>query len=127
MLYTDCNNFQWDTLYNLRYVLEVSESYGSQPENSKSSANKSQPENIDVENDNRPIVEKYNLKLDLALGRSDDRMRYLLFDNIIVGDKFVHLTELYKTCLATQSSLDKIASIIESSLHWGKYDNRLLF
>ncbi|XP_019767837.2 beta-1,4-glucuronyltransferase 1 isoform X2 [Dendroctonus ponderosae] len=98
---------------------KVLESYGSQPEISKSSTSKSLPDNRDIENDNRPLTVKYNLKLDLALGRSDDRMRYLLFDNVIVGDKFVHLTGLYKTSLATQSSLDKIASIIESSLHWG--------
>ncbi|KAL1490529.1 hypothetical protein ABEB36_013207 [Hypothenemus hampei] len=62
---------------------------------------------------------KYHLNLNLGLGRSDDRLNYKLYDNIIIGDKFIQLSEKYETCLATQSSLDKIASLIESSLYWG--------
>lgn len=48
----------------------------------------------------------------------DDRHGYKLYDNIVVGDKYSLLNELYKTCLATQSSLEKISSLIEVSSHW---------
>ncbi|KAJ8918084.1 hypothetical protein NQ315_011541 [Exocentrus adspersus] len=62
--------------------------------------------------------EHYFVNLDLSLGRWDDRHKYKLFDNIFVGDKYVLLNGLYKTCLATQSSLDKMDSLIEVSKHW---------
>ncbi|XP_066260700.1 beta-1,4-glucuronyltransferase 1 isoform X2 [Euwallacea similis] len=62
---------------------------------------------------------KYALNLNLSLGRSDARLGYKLFDNVLVGEKYIQLSETYETCLATQSSLDKIASLIESSLYWG--------
>ncbi|XP_018580182.1 beta-1,4-glucuronyltransferase 1 isoform X1 [Anoplophora glabripennis] len=61
---------------------------------------------------------KYFLNLDLSLGRWDEKHKYKLFDNIIVGEKYVLLNDLYKTCLATQSSLEKISSLIEVSSHW---------
>ncbi|XP_050293938.1 beta-1,4-glucuronyltransferase 1 isoform X2 [Anthonomus grandis grandis] len=64
------------------------------------------------------LVEKYQLNLNLKLGRSDNRIAYTLFDHVIVGDKFVQLSDTFRTCLATQSSLDKIVSLVESSLHW---------
>ncbi|RZC38770.1 Glyco transf 49 domain containing protein [Asbolus verrucosus] len=57
-------------------------------------------------------------KLDLRLGRWDTRLQYKLFDNILVGERFASLSEFHKTCLATQTSLDKIASLIEVSANW---------
>ncbi|XP_030761960.1 beta-1,4-glucuronyltransferase 1 isoform X2 [Sitophilus oryzae] len=65
------------------------------------------------------INQKYSLNLDLDLGRSDNKLMYRLYDNIIVGEKYTQLTKAYKTCLAAQTSLEKIASLIESSLYWG--------
>ncbi|XP_056640061.1 beta-1,4-glucuronyltransferase 1 isoform X1 [Diorhabda sublineata] len=56
--------------------------------------------------------------LDLELGRWDDQHKYKLFDNIVVGDKYVVLNELFKTCLATQGSLDKLPSLIEVANNW---------
>ncbi|CAH1154748.1 unnamed protein product [Phaedon cochleariae] len=56
--------------------------------------------------------------LDLTLGRWDNAQRYKLFDNILVGDRFAPLNDLYKTCLATQSSLDKLPSLAEVASHW---------
>ncbi|KAJ8942831.1 hypothetical protein NQ318_022846 [Aromia moschata] len=58
------------------------------------------------------------INLDLGLGRWDNRHRYKLFDSVVVGQKYVLLNELYKTCLATQSSIEKMASLIEVSSHW---------
>lgn len=72
---------------------------------------------------NLQLNHKYSLNLNLGVGRSDNRLAYRLFDNVIVGEKYVQLSEAYKTSLATQSSLDKIASLIESSLYWGKITN----
>ncbi|KAF7280347.1 hypothetical protein GWI33_006123 [Rhynchophorus ferrugineus] len=80
--------------------------------------NKTLRQNIEVIYKELQTNQKYSLNLNLDLGRSDNRLSYKLFDNIIVGDKYVQLTKDYKTCLATQSSLEKIASIIESSLYW---------
>ncbi|KAJ8976729.1 hypothetical protein NQ317_004280 [Molorchus minor] len=58
------------------------------------------------------------INLDLGLGRWDDRHKYKLFDNIVVGNKYAVLNDLYQTCLATQSSIEKIVSIIEVASHW---------
>ncbi|CAH1128586.1 unnamed protein product [Ceutorhynchus assimilis] len=68
---------------------------------------------------NLQLNQQYSLNLNLGLGRSDNKLAYKLFDNIIVGERYIELTEAYKTSLAAQSSLDKIASLIESSLYWG--------
>ncbi|XP_023015288.1 beta-1,4-glucuronyltransferase 1 [Leptinotarsa decemlineata] len=63
-------------------------------------------------------LDEHLLNLDLNLGRWDNRHKYKLFDNILVGDKYGVLNEVYKTCLATQSSLEKLLSITEVSNHW---------
>lgn len=57
-------------------------------------------------------------KLDLRLGRWDNRLEYKLFDNILTGERYSSLSDTHKTCLATQSSLEKIASLIEVSSTW---------
>ena len=48
--------------------------------------------------------------IDVQLGTFDDSRKYKMFDNVIVGDKFVSSSIEYDVTLATQSSLDK--------LHW---------
>lgn len=68
--------------------------------------------------DRESVHEVDSLSLDLNLGRWDDQRRFKLFDNIFVGDKYVVQNNIYKTCLATQSSLDKLYSIIEVSSNW---------
>lgn len=57
-------------------------------------------------------------RLDLKLGRWDNRLQYKLFDNILVGERYSALNVIHKTCLATQSSLEKIVSLIEVSTNW---------
>ena len=56
--------------------------------------------------------------LDLRLGRWDAKRLYKVFDYAVVGEKFADLTEKYSVCLATQSSLEKIYSLVQVSHHW---------
>ncbi|CAH0553078.1 unnamed protein product [Brassicogethes aeneus] len=70
------------------------------------------------EKDEKAIYTKQVMNLNLQLGRWDMRLQYKLFDHIVTGEKFAILSELFRTCLATQSSIEKIASIIEVSNHW---------
>ena len=46
--------------------------------------------------------------INVDLGRFDMNRTYKLFDNVLVGDKFIDLSVEYDVTLATQSSLDKI-------------------
>jgi hypothetical protein len=48
--------------------------------------------------------------IDVNLGRFDFSRKYKMFDNVIIGTKYVNLSIEYDVTLATQSSLDK--------LHW---------
>ena len=48
--------------------------------------------------------------IDVQLGTFDDSRKYKMFDNVIVGSKFVSSSIEFDVTLATQSSLDK--------LHW---------
>lgn len=56
--------------------------------------------------------------LDLRLGRWDNRRLYKIFDFAVVGEKFSELTERYSVCLATQSSIEKIYSLVQVAHHW---------
>lgn len=66
----------------------------------------------------REIVHESELNLDLSLGRWDENRKFKLFDNIFVGEKYVVQSNIHKICLATQSSLEKLYSIIEVSNNW---------
>lgn len=63
-------------------------------------------------------MQKIFNNMDLQLGRWDNRRMYKLFDNVIVGSKFTELNEQFLTTLATQSSLDKLISLIQVAKHW---------
>lgn len=56
--------------------------------------------------------------LDIRLGRSDAKRLYKIFDFSVIGDKYADLSEEYSVCLATQSSLEKIYSLVQVSHHW---------
>lgn len=62
--------------------------------------------------------EKSPNSLDIRLGRWDNRRLYKLYDNVIVGSKYQQLSDEYYTCLATQSSLEKLISLIEVTKYW---------
>jgi beta-1,4-glucuronyltransferase 1 len=51
--------------------------------------------------------------LDLKLGRWDQRRLYKVFDSAVVGEKFVELSEKFNVTLATQSSIEKIFSLVQ--------------
>ena len=64
-----------------------------------------------VEKHTDGIVHIFNSEvIDVNLGRFDGSRKYKMFDNVIVGDKYLNLSIEYDVTLATQSSLDK--------LHW---------
>ncbi|XP_026469803.1 beta-1,4-glucuronyltransferase 1-like [Ctenocephalides felis] len=57
-------------------------------------------------------------EVDLRLGRWDARRTYKIFDYVQVGEKFIQLSQDYQVCLATQSSVDRMHSIVELSDQW---------
>lgn len=54
--------------------------------------------------------------LDLKLGRWDTRRMYKVFDFAVVGEKFAELSEKLNVTLATQSSIEKIFSLVQGEL-----------
>ena len=58
------------------------------------------------------------LNIDWSLSRSDSKHRYKFLDFIWHGNKFLELSKKYTVSIATQSSLDKLHSIVEMSRHW---------
>ena len=72
-----------------------------------------------LKNDNFEEKNTFSSELiDVNLGLFDESRRYKMFDNVIVGDKFVSSSIEYDVTLATQSSLDK--------LHWINHVIRLV-
>lgn len=62
----------------------------------------------------RPVFSNLNLKL----GRWDAHRMYKYFDFAVIGERFVELSEEYSVCLATQSSLEKLYSLVQVAHHW---------
>ncbi|CRL06689.1 CLUMA_CG019439, isoform A [Clunio marinus] len=56
--------------------------------------------------------------LELKLGRWDTRRMFKIFDYGVVGEKFVELSRKLNVTLATQSSIEKIFSLVQVSHHW---------
>ncbi|GJQ84303.1 hypothetical protein Trydic_g5241 [Trypoxylus dichotomus] len=69
---------------------------------------------------NIDVFEKgdFSVKLDLRLGRLDNSLKYKYFDNFWVGESFPDLNDRYTVCLATQSSLERLHSLVEVANHW---------
>lgn len=59
-----------------------------------------------------------NLKLDIRLGKWDPRRIYRTFDSVLIGNKFTELSQTFRVCLATQSSVEKLHSLVQVALHW---------
>lgn len=55
-------------------------------------------------------------RLDLRFGRWDAKRMLKMFDNAIVGDRYAELSDKYSVCLATQSSLEKLFSLVQVSM-----------
>ncbi|XP_075234246.1 beta-1,4-glucuronyltransferase 1 isoform X2 [Lycorma delicatula] len=56
--------------------------------------------------------------VDTRIGRWDNRRMYKMFDGAVVGEKYGDVSQKYSVCLATQSSIEKMYSIVEVSQHW---------
>lgn len=65
-----------------------------------------------------PVTNTSIFHIDLRLGRWDARRLYKLFDFALPGDRFAELSERYSVCLATQSSLEKLQSLVQVAHHW---------
>ena len=50
--------------------------------------------------------------------RSDPKRRYKFLDSFWPGNKFLELSEKYTVSIATQSSLERLHSIVKVSQHW---------
>ncbi|RZF38665.1 hypothetical protein LSTR_LSTR003471 [Laodelphax striatellus] len=61
---------------------------------------------------------KGEFRLDPRLGRWDKGHLYKLFDSVVVGERFAEVSDEYSVCLATQSSLEKLHSLVEVTHHW---------
>ncbi|PSN56389.1 hypothetical protein C0J52_13989 [Blattella germanica] len=57
-------------------------------------------------------------RIDLRLGRWDSRHLYKLFDFALPGERYAELSDKYSVCLATQSSLEKLQSLVQVAHHW---------
>lgn len=58
------------------------------------------------------------LNLDIRLGRWDSRRLYRMFDSVMTGSRFVELSESSLVCLATQTSLEKLSSLVQVVHQW---------
>ncbi|KOC69607.1 N-acetyllactosaminide beta-1,3-N-acetylglucosaminyltransferase [Habropoda laboriosa] len=72
-----------------------------------------------VTQDYQPLPADANgLKLNIKLGRWDARRLFRTFDHVLVGASFVELSQAYRVCLATQSSVEKLHSVVQAAHHW---------
>ncbi|XP_031638195.1 beta-1,4-glucuronyltransferase 1 [Contarinia nasturtii] len=51
-------------------------------------------------------------------GRWDNSRQYKYFDFAVIGNRFDELTKKYKVCLATQSSLERLYSLVSVANRW---------
>lgn len=57
-------------------------------------------------------------RADYRLGRWDSRRMYKFFDLVIVGERYADLSKEFTVCLATQSSVDRLGSLVQVAHHW---------
>ena len=67
---------------------------------------------------NSPTTNTSIFHIDLRLGRWDSRHLYKLFDFALTGERYAELSEKYSVCLATQSSIEKLQSLVQVAHHW---------
>lgn len=51
-------------------------------------------------------------QLNLRLGRWDKTRTYKIHDNAFVGNEFTELSDKFSVCIATQSSLERLGSLV---------------
>lgn len=67
--------------------------------------------------DNTNILLKLQ-KINFNYGRWDNQHLFKFYDFLIIGKKFNELSKKYTVCLATQSSIEKLYSIVQVSQNW---------
>uniref|UniRef100_A0A0A9XNH9 Beta-1,4-glucuronyltransferase 1 n=1 Tax=Lygus hesperus TaxID=30085 RepID=A0A0A9XNH9_LYGHE len=60
----------------------------------------------------------YIFKRDPRLARWDARREYKMMDQALVGERYLQISDEYSVCLATQTSLEKLDSLVQISNHW---------
>ncbi|CAB0031614.1 unnamed protein product [Trichogramma brassicae] len=58
------------------------------------------------------------LQFDVRLGLWDSRRLYRSWDAVLVGTQYVELSASHRVCLATQSSLEKLHSLVQVAHQW---------
>lgn len=58
------------------------------------------------------------LRMDVRLGRWDARRLYKMFDSVAVGSQYSALSEANLVCIATQSSVEKLYSLVQVAHYW---------
>lgn len=56
--------------------------------------------------------------IDTRLGRWDSRHLYKMFDNVVVGEMYIEVSLRHSVCIATQSSLEKLHSLVQVAHQW---------
>ncbi|KAK9875222.1 hypothetical protein WA026_006009 [Henosepilachna vigintioctopunctata] len=105
------------TLYNIFVALKLTHTFDC-PKSTTTPSRRLVRQVTPVVIKSIPVVRENISILNINLGRWDNSLEYRYFDNVFVGTRFIELSKLHKTCLATQSSLDKIYSIIQVAHHW---------
>lgn len=68
--------------------------------------------------DYQPASESSALPMDVRLGRWDARRLYKMFDSVVVGSEYPALSESNLVCIATQSSVEKLYSLVQVAHYW---------
>lgn len=68
--------------------------------------------------DYQPSQDDNVMRLDVKLGRWDSRRLFRSFDSVLVGSDYSDISRTSKVCLATQTSLEKLHSIVQVAHHW---------
>ncbi|XP_051157017.1 beta-1,4-glucuronyltransferase 1-like [Leptopilina boulardi] len=108
LLSETCIPFNTDKELDLNFVTEW---------NLQSSQKDDIPEKLCPQQDELPKEDDI-LKLNIQLGRWDSKRLYKTFDSILVGDKYIDLSKKSKVCLATQTSVEKLHSLVPVVYHW---------
>lgn len=76
-----------------------------------------QPKPLIKEFDSKPS-EELGFNLSFHLGRWDKQRLFKMYDFISVGQNFTALSDQFSVCVATQSSLEKLHSIVQVAHQW---------
>ncbi|XP_048511887.1 beta-1,4-glucuronyltransferase 1 isoform X1 [Athalia rosae] len=73
---------------------------------------------IDARDYQQATPESDVLRMDVRLGRWDVRRLYKMFDSVVVGSQYTALSDKYLSCIATQSSVEKLHSLVQVAHYW---------